>query len=53
MAGISVLIGLPFARAKNNVRLAMALRYASAIVAFVIGAGLVYELGFVEQVFQS
>jgi high-affinity nickel permease len=53
MAGISMLIGLPFARAKNNIRLAMALRYASAIVAFVIGAGLVYELGFVEQVFQG
>lgn len=53
MVGISVLIGLPFARAKNHAKLAMALRYASAIVAFVIGAGLVYELGFVEQVFQS
>lgn len=53
MAGISVLIGLPFARAKNHVKLIMALRYASVIVAFVIGAGLVYELGFVNQVFQS
>lgn len=53
MAGISVLIGLPFAKAKDHVRLAMALRYASAIVAFAIGAGMVYELGFVDQVFQS
>lgn len=53
MAGISVLIGLPFARAKNHIKLTMALKYASAIVAFVIGAGLVYELGFIEQVFQS
>jgi high-affinity nickel permease len=53
MAGISVLIGLPFARTKNHARLAMALRYASAIVAFVIGAGMVYELGFVDRVFQG
>jgi hypothetical protein len=53
MAGISVLIGLPFAKARNHARLAMALRYASATVAFAIGAGMVYELGFVDQVFQS
>ncbi len=52
MAGISVLIGLPFARARNHAKLAVALKYTSAAVAFVIGAGMVYELGFVEQVFQ-
>ena len=51
MAGISTLIGLPFTRAKNRTRLAMALKYAAAAVTFVIGAGLVYELGVVEQVF--
>lgn len=53
MAGISTLIGLPFAKAGNLVRLTVALKYASAVVAFAIGAGLVYELGFVEQVFRE
>ncbi|MEO9295074.1 MAG: urease accessory protein UreH [Nitrososphaera sp.] len=50
MAGISALIGLPFARARNAARLTMALKYTAAAVAFVIGAGLVYELGVVQQV---
>lgn len=53
MAGVSTLIGLPFAKARNFARTALALRYASAIVAFVIGAGMMYELGFVEQVFSQ
>jgi MFS family permease len=53
MAGVSTLIGLPFAKMRNYARIALALRYASAIVAFVIGAGLVYELGFVDQVFSQ
>src|SRR5574341_437381 len=52
MAGVSTLIGLPFAKVRNFARMTLALRYASAIVAFVIGAGMVYELGFVEQVFE-
>lgn len=53
MAGVSTLIGLPFAKARNFAKMTLVLRYASAIVAFVIGAGLVYELGFVEQVFSQ
>ncbi|MGI0020836.1 MAG: urease accessory protein UreH [Nitrososphaera sp.] len=53
MAGISTLIGLPFTRARSQVRLALALKYAAAAVTFVIGAGLVYELGVVEQVFRE
>ncbi|HEX9678233.1 hypothetical protein [Nitrososphaera sp.] len=52
MAGVSTLIGLPFAKVHNFARMTLALKYASAIVAFVIGAGMVYELGFVEQVFE-
>lgn len=52
MAGISTLIGLPFARARNAARLTVALKYAAAAVAFVIGAGMIYELGIVQQVFQ-
>lgn len=51
MAGISTLIGIPFARAGRRVRLLAAMKYASAAIALAIGAGLVYELGFVEQVF--
>ena len=51
MAGVSTLIGLPFARMQRFAKITLALRYTSAAVAFVIGAGLVYELGFVDQVF--
>ncbi|NWG37421.1 hypothetical protein [Nitrososphaera sp.] len=53
MAGVSTLIGLPFAKARNYAKMALALKYASAIVAFVIGAGMVYELGFVDRVFSQ
>jgi len=50
MAVMSTLIGLPFARA-NQHNLGRILKYASAVVALVIGAGLVYDLGVVQQVF--
>ncbi len=53
MAGVSTLIGLPFAKMRNYAKMTFALRYASAMVAFVIGAGLVYEFGFVDQVFSQ
>lgn len=53
MAGMSTLIGLPFAKMRNFTKMTLALKYFSAIVAFAIGAGLVYELGFVEQVFSQ
>jgi hypothetical protein len=51
MAAMSALIGLPFARAGNYKRANLVLRYASAVITLAIGAGLVYELAFVEQVF--
>lgn len=51
MSGISALIGLPFAKARNAARLTVALKYAAAAVALIIGAGLVYDLGVVRQVF--
>ena len=51
MSGISALIGLPFARARNAAKLTVALKYAAAAVALIIGAGLVYDLGVVRQVF--
>ena len=51
MAGISALIGLPFTKARNAARLTVALKYAAAAIALIIGAGLVYDLGVVRQVF--
>lgn len=53
MAGISTLIGLSFTKVRNQARLVLALKYTAAAVTFAIGAGLVYELGVVEQVFQN
>lgn len=51
MSGISALIGLPFAKARDAAQLTVALKYATAAMALVIGAGLIYELGVVRQVF--
>jgi hypothetical protein len=53
MTVISTLIGIPFTKIRNQAGLALALKYVAAAVTFVIGAGLVYELGVVEQVFQN
>ena len=50
MAAMSTLISLPFAKARNR-RLSLALKYVSAIIALAIGAGLMYELGIVQQIF--
>ncbi|HLG37446.1 MAG TPA: hypothetical protein VI338_04875 [Nitrososphaera sp.] len=51
MAAMSALIGLPFSRAGNYRRTSQLLRYAAAGITLIIGIGLVYELGIVEQVF--
>jgi high-affinity nickel permease len=51
MAAMSALIGLPFARAGNYKRTSLLLKYASAVITLIIGVGLEYELGVVEQVF--
>jgi hypothetical protein len=50
MVAMSTLIGLPFAKARH-LKLNLALRYIAAVVTLAIGAGLMYELGVVEQVF--
>jgi hypothetical protein len=50
MAAMSTLIGLPFAKAKH-MKLNLVLKYVAAAITLAIGAGLVYELGIVEQVF--
>lgn len=51
MAAMSALIGLPFAKAKNYRRLTLVLRCVAAVITLVLGAGLIYELGIVEQAF--
>jgi len=50
MAAMSMLIGLPFARV-GNPKFSLVLRYIAAIVTLAIGAGLLYQLGVVEQIF--
>ncbi len=50
MAAMSTLISLPFAKARNH-RLSLVLKYVSAIIALAVGAGLMYELGIVNQIF--
>lgn len=51
MAGISALMGIPFAKLGNSVRLRFALRYTAGIVTLFIGAGLIYDLIAVERIF--
>jgi cytochrome c biogenesis protein CcdA len=50
MTAMSTLIGLPFAKTRRY-GLSLALRYIAAAITLAIGAGLIYELGFVKQVF--
>lgn len=50
MAAMSTLIGLPFARARHY-KLDILLRVVAAVITLVIGAGLIYDLGIVKQVF--
>lgn len=50
MAAMSALIGLPFARARH-LKLNLVLKYVTAAITLAIGAGLIYELGVVEQIF--
>lgn len=50
MAAMSTLIGLPFAKVRH-LKLNLVLRYVAAVITLAIGAGLIYELGIVEQVF--
>jgi hypothetical protein len=48
---MSEFIGLLFAKAKNYAKFTLVLKYAAAVIILIIGAGLVYELGVVDQVF--
>ena len=50
MAAMSALIGLPFATARHA-KLSIFLKYTAAVITLTIGAGLMYELGVVNQIF--
>jgi ABC-type nickel/cobalt efflux system permease component RcnA len=50
MAAMSALIGLPFAKA-GHPKFSLVLKYVAAVITLTIGAGLMYELGVVEQIF--
>ena len=53
MAGISTLMGIPFVKFSNSAKISMALRYAAAITTLAIGAGLIYDLVWIDQIFTS
>jgi ABC-type nickel/cobalt efflux system permease component RcnA len=53
MAGISTLMGIPFVKLSNSAKISMALRYAAAITTLAIGAGLIYDLVWIDQIFTS
>jgi lysylphosphatidylglycerol synthetase-like protein (DUF2156 family) len=52
MVGTSTLIGIPFAKI-TSVKVSLLLRYIAAATTLVIGAGLIYDLVWVEQIFIS
>src|ERR687896_696655 len=53
MAGISTVIGIPFVKLSNSAKISIALRYAAAITTLAIGAGLIYDLVWIDQIFTS
>jgi high-affinity nickel permease len=53
MVGISTLMGIPFVKLSNSAKVSTALRYAAAITTLAIGAGLIYDLVWIEQIFTS
>jgi len=53
MVGISTLMGIPFVKLSNSPKISMALRYAAAITTLAIGAGLIYDLVWIDQIFTS
>jgi ABC-type nickel/cobalt efflux system permease component RcnA len=51
MAGISALIGIPFVKLANSAKVSLLLRYAAAITTLAIGAGMMYDLVWIDQIF--
>lgn len=55
MAGVSTLIGIPFARlgdSGSSTKIRLVLRYAAGVIALVIGAGLIFDLTASGQLLQ-
>jgi hypothetical protein len=53
MAAISTLIGIPFVKLANSAKVSLLLRYAAAITTLAIGAGMMYDLVWIDQIFAS
>jgi hypothetical protein len=53
MVGISTLIGIPFVKLANSAKVSLLLRYAAAITTLAIGAGMMYDLVWIDQIFAS
>jgi hypothetical protein len=53
MVAVSTLMGIPFVKLSNSARISFALRYAAAITTLAIGAGLIYDLVWIDQIFTS
>lgn len=53
MVAVSTLMGIPFVKLSNSAKISIALRYAAAITTLAIGAGLIYDLVWIDQIFTS
>jgi hypothetical protein len=53
MAGTSTLMGIPFVKLANTAKVSLLLRYAAAVITLAIGAVLIYELVWIDQIFTS
>jgi High-affinity nickel-transport protein len=53
MAGTSTLMGIPFIKLANSAKVSLLLRYAAAITTLAIGAGLIYDLVWIDHIFTS
>jgi hypothetical protein len=53
MAGTSTLMGIPFVKLANFQKVSLLLRYVAAITTLAIGAGLIYDLVWIDQIFTS
>jgi hypothetical protein len=51
MAGTSTLMGIPFVKLANSANARVLLRYVAAIITMAIGAGLIYNLVWIDQIF--
>ena len=53
MAGTSTLMGIPFVKLANSAKVSLFLRYAAAVTTLAIGAGLIYDLVWIDHIFTS